>query len=214
CGACCPRCWCAPVRPPVRPEDAAQGWHPHPSLQRACLCSRSSCAGPSPTAQPVPGSLCGHVSQPRRSRRLRPGSVAGWPRSALHKSCRRRRISQKQLENATLLHRSSLFQPLLGGLLHVHLFCGSGVEKSIRYNRGVNPRQPEAVQHGRRSSAVSPQRLKVALYHYAVAIGTIAIVTFAYRRLPDVNPTTVALTFLLIVLLVASRWGLTIATTT
>src|SRR5271165_6069647 len=123
-----------------------------------------------------------------------------------------RRISQKQLENATLLHRSGLFQPLLGGLLHAHLFCGSGVEKSIRYNHGVNPRQPEAVQHERHS--FSPQRLKAALYHYAVAIGTIAIVTFAYRRLPDVNPTTVALTFLLVVLLVASRWGLTIATTT
>ncbi len=45
-------------------------------------------------------------------------------------------------------------------------------------------------------------------------MGTIAIVVFAYRRLPDVNPTTVALTFLLVVLLVASRWGLTIATTT
>src|SRR5271165_2752300 len=125
-----------------------------------------------------------------------------------------RRISQKQLENATLLHRSGLFQPLLGGLLHAHLFCGSGVEKSIRYNHGVNPRQPEALQHGRHSSAVSPRRLKAALYHYAVAMATIAIVTFAYRRLPDVNPTTVALTFLLVVLLVASRWGLTIATTT
>ena len=35
-----------------------------------------------------------------------------------------------------------------------------------------------------------------------------------YRRLPDVNPTTVALTFLLVVLGVASRWGLTVATTT
>ncbi len=43
---------------------------------------------------------------------------------------------------------------------------------------------------------------------------TIAIVVFAYRRLPDVNPTTVALTFLLVVLGVASRWGLTVATTT
>ena len=40
------------------------------------------------------------------------------------------------------------------------------------------------------------------------------MVTWAYRRLPDVNPTTVALTFLLVVLLLASRWGLTIAITT
>ncbi len=45
-------------------------------------------------------------------------------------------------------------------------------------------------------------------------MGTIAIVVVAYRRLPDVNPTTVALTFLLVVLLLASRWGLTLATTT
>src|ERR1039457_5754075 len=40
------------------------------------------------------------------------------------------------------------------------------------------------------------------------------IVVIAYRRLPDVNPTTVALTFLLVVLLLASRWGLTVAITT
>jgi two-component system sensor histidine kinase KdpD len=56
--------------------------------------------------------------------------------------------------------------------------------------------------------------LKTLLYRYLLAIGTIAIVVFAYRRLPDVNPTTVALTFLLVVLGVASRWGLTVATTT
>ena len=52
------------------------------------------------------------------------------------------------------------------------------------------------------------------MYHYVAAMGTIAIVVFAYRRLPAVNPTTVALTFLLVVLGVASRWGLTVATTT
>lgn len=45
-------------------------------------------------------------------------------------------------------------------------------------------------------------------------MAAIAIVVIVYRRLPDVNPTTVALTFLLIVLGLASRWGLTIATTT
>jgi two-component system, OmpR family, sensor histidine kinase KdpD len=61
---------------------------------------------------------------------------------------------------------------------------------------------------------ISPQRLKATFYHYVIAMAAIAVVVFAYRRLPDVNPTTVALTFLLIVLGVASRWGLTIATTT
>jgi two-component system, OmpR family, sensor histidine kinase KdpD len=78
----------------------------------------------------------------------------------------------------------------------------------------VNSQTPEAGQTARRSLALSPQRFKAALYHYAVAIGTIAIVVAVYRRLPDVNPTTVALTFLLVVLGVASRWGLTVATTT
>jgi two-component system, OmpR family, sensor histidine kinase KdpD len=78
----------------------------------------------------------------------------------------------------------------------------------------VNPRQSEDRQLGRHYFAVSRQRLKAALYHYAVAMGTIAIVVIAYRRLPDVNPTTVALTFLLVVLLLASRWGLTVAITT
>ena len=46
-----------------------------------------------------------------------------------------------------------------------------------------------------------------------MAIGTIAVVSAVFRRLP-LSPTTVALTFLLVVLGVASRWGLTIATTT
>jgi two-component system sensor histidine kinase KdpD len=88
------------------------------------------------------------------------------------------------------------------------------LKKSIRYNHGVNPQPWEEGQIGRRSSAFSPQRLKAALYHYAVAMGTIAIVVIAYRRLPNVNPTTAALTFLLVVLLLASRWGLTVAITT
>ena len=39
------------------------------------------------------------------------------------------------------------------------------------------------------------------------------MVVVAYRHLP-VNPTTVALTFLLVVLGLASRWGLSVATAT
>lgn len=78
----------------------------------------------------------------------------------------------------------------------------------------MHAQQQPGGEQGRRSwFAVSPARLRAALYRYAVAIGTIAIVVIAYLRLP-VNPTTVALTFLLVVLGVASRWGLTIATTT
>lgn len=59
----------------------------------------------------------------------------------------------------------------------------------------------------------SRRRVKTLFYRYCVAIGTVAVVVFAYRQLPA-NPTTVALTFLLVVLGVASRWGLTISTTT
>ena len=65
----------------------------------------------------------------------------------------------------------------------------------------------------RLSHAVSGQRVRALLYRYAAAFGTVAIVVLVYLRL-HVNPTTVALTFLLVVLGVASRWGLTIATTT
>lgn len=61
--------------------------------------------------------------------------------------------------------------------------------------------------------ALTTSRLKSWVYRYAVAIGTVAAVVLIYRRLP-VNPTTVALTFFLIVLGVASRWGLSIAITT
>lgn len=63
------------------------------------------------------------------------------------------------------------------------------------------------------SAKLTTARLKPLLMRYGVAIGTIAAVVLVYRRLP-VNPTTVALTFLLIVLALASRWGLTIAVTT
>ena len=51
------------------------------------------------------------------------------------------------------------------------------------------------------------------LLRQAASLIAVAVVTFFFSRLP-VNPTTVALTFLLLVLIIASRWGLTIATTT
>jgi two-component system sensor histidine kinase KdpD len=64
-----------------------------------------------------------------------------------------------------------------------------------------------------RPGAFSRERLKAALYRYLVAIVSVVFVAWVYRHLP-VNPTTVALTLLLVVLGIASRWGLTIATTT
>jgi len=57
------------------------------------------------------------------------------------------------------------------------------------------------------------RHLQTLAMRYGIAIGAVAVVVAVYRRLP-VNPTTVALTFLLVVLVAASRWGLTLATTT
>lgn len=57
------------------------------------------------------------------------------------------------------------------------------------------------------------RHLQTLALRYVAAIGTLAMVVAVYRRL-SVNYTTVALTFLLIVLAVASRWGLAVAITT
>jgi|HubBroStandDraft_4_1064222.scaffolds.fasta_scaffold00608_12 two-component system sensor histidine kinase KdpD len=81
---------------------------------------------------------------------------------------------------------------------------------SILYNRVVNPSENAvAGKHG----VAWWRTAKKLTYRYAAAFGAIAILVWLFTRLP-VNPTTVALTFLLLVLFVASRWGLTIATTT
>lgn len=66
---------------------------------------------------------------------------------------------------------------------------------------------------GLRASPMFTRQLKTAIYHYAAALAAIAVIVAVYRRLP-VNPTTAALSFLLLVLVVASRWGLTVAITT
>ncbi|HEY4900845.1 MAG TPA: ATP-binding protein [Terriglobales bacterium] len=59
----------------------------------------------------------------------------------------------------------------------------------------------------------SKRRLKTLALHYVAAIGAVALLVAIFTRLPVV-PTTVALSFLLVVLVVASRWGITIAITT
>ncbi len=74
-------------------------------------------------------------------------------------------------------------------------------------------RQDNAVTRQSSSAGLSGPQLKTWAYRYTLAIGTIAVVVVAYRHLP-VNPTTVALTFLLVVLGLASRWGLSVATAT
>lgn len=73
--------------------------------------------------------------------------------------------------------------------------------------------QGEQQSASNRSFRFSAQFARTLLLRYVIAISSVAFVTFVYIHL-SVNPTTVALTFLLIVLALASRWGLTIATTT
>jgi two-component system sensor histidine kinase KdpD len=49
------------------------------------------------------------------------------------------------------------------------------------------------------------------LFQYAVALAAVAAITFVERRFLPVNPTTVALSFLLAVLIVSAYWGLRVA---
>jgi two-component system sensor histidine kinase KdpD len=81
---------------------------------------------------------------------------------------------------------------------------------SIRYNPEVDPTQDS---NARALHVVSKRYLKRQVLRYVAALGAIALLVAFFTRLPVV-PTTVALAFLLVVLLIASRWGITIATTT
>jgi two-component system sensor histidine kinase KdpD len=90
------------------------------------------------------------------------------------------------------------------------LLCGTAAKMSIRYNHGVN-RTKDADATKATSDWLSTAK-KLA-YRYAAALGAVAVLVWCFTRLP-VNPTTVALSFLLVVLFVASRWGLTLATIT
>jgi two-component system sensor histidine kinase KdpD len=92
--------------------------------------------------------------------------------------------------------------------------CGTANQLSIRYNRGVMGERESAAGHApQKSHALSLQQVRTLVYRHLAAIAAVALVTIVYRHIP-VNPTTVALTFLLVVLGFASRWGLTLATTT
>lgn len=85
---------------------------------------------------------------------------------------------------------------------------------SIRYNVPVSQKpSPSAVERRSVDRGQRWSRVQKSVYRYVLALAALGLAVLFYRRLP-VNPTTVALTFLLIVLAVASRWGLTVATTT
>jgi two-component system sensor histidine kinase KdpD len=81
---------------------------------------------------------------------------------------------------------------------------------SIRYNLDVNTTADGRAEALGLSSKRHWARL---LLRYGSAIGAVALLVAVFTHLPVVA-TTVALGFLLLVLAVASRWGITLATTT
>src|ERR1019366_2135620 len=77
-----------------------------------------------------------------------------------------RSVPEEQLEHAALLFRRRLLQPLLRGLLHVPLFCGSNLKLSIRYNHGVSPAKNVATGKAKGAWLISARKLA---YRYAAA---------------------------------------------
>src|SRR6266852_4021575 len=96
CDACCPRYWCAPVRPPARRKACARESRPRPSLRRARPYTRSPCAAPLPDSRSAPPPLSVHGFPQHRSPHLRRECAAGSPRSAWYGSCPRREHIQER----------------------------------------------------------------------------------------------------------------------
>lgn len=53
--------------------------------------------------------------------------------------------------------------------------------------------------------------LAFRIFQFSVALGLVVAITFFYREVLHVNATTVALTFLLVILLVSAAWGLSVS---
>src|SRR3989442_4229561 len=54
-------------------------------------------------------------------------------------------------------------------------------------------------------------RLPSRAFHFAAALGIVLAITFVYHKALGVNATTVALTFLLAILVVSTVWGLAVS---
>ena len=52
------------------------------------------------------------------------------------------------------------------------------------------------------------RKLRYSLFRYSISTASAAVIVAVYFRWPHVNETTVALTFLVGILLVAANWGL------
>ena len=105
------------------------------------------------------------------------------------------RVAEKQLEDSPRLFRRNFVQPLLGRLGH-RSYCLSPASELSRpsYNAGVK------TGRGR----LGRKRARYALVANRCAIGVITAVDFKLH----VNHTTVALMFLVTVLLTSAYWGL------
>ena len=99
-------------------------------------------------------------------------------------------IPEEEFEDAARLVGRNFLQPLLGSFGHRKLFCSETVELvTCKYNAGV--KTPVQIQ---------------ALRYSSVGL-TIAVITGVAYRL-HINQTTVALMFLVMVLLTSAYWGL------
>src|SRR2546426_3454275 len=60
---------------------------------------------------------------------------------------------------------------------------------------------------------IKPMRasLPSRAFHFAAALGIVLAITFVYQKALGVNATTVALTFLLAILVVSTVWGLAVS---
>jgi two-component system, OmpR family, sensor histidine kinase KdpD len=100
------------------------------------------------------------------------------------------RVAEEELEYTLFLLRRRLFQPLFRSLLHAAIVV-DGVEiVDVEYNALVNKLAGNV------------------LVRFVECIAIVAVIVLVYRRVVSVNPTTVALTFLVAVLIISAFWGL------
>ena len=102
-------------------------------------------------------------------------------------------IAEDQFEHSRAFLRRSLFQPLLGSLWH-GLHCARPITNC---RTQLKSRNVKTVPH--------------KVFRFAVTVAIVGIIVALYTRVVHVNPTTVALSFLLAVLIVSANWGLTVA---
>jgi len=94
-------------------------------------------------------------------------------------------VAEEDLETATLLLGVAGVQPVFRGLSLIGHTIGHAVQFSLMNSRRL-----------------------IAIARWVLLSGALAGIILVYRRWVHVNPTTVALTLLLLILVVAAEWGL------